>query len=113
MYAPSAARSGGRRPCEIQQQRGLAGHSPSRSSSEIFRAAVRLEEASPEPYSLEQIASNLGVSLRVRALASSQHGPLGEPITLVWKKYEWDPEKNGNRTLYRLPAGVAHVLRDL
>jgi hypothetical protein len=88
----------------------------------IYGAAARLEDLRGS-FTLEDIARVLSVTYES---ARSMHRTTGrsarkwrnetstkEPIRLEWIDYAWDPEHNGDRTVYRLPRGVAEVIRTL
>lgn len=88
----------------------------------VYSAAARLEDLQGS-FTLEDIARVLSVDYES---ARSMHRTTGrsarrwrddtgteKPIGLEWTDYEWDPEHGGNRTTYRLPPGVADVIKDL
>jgi hypothetical protein len=87
----------------------------------VFRAAAELDARSPEPYSLEAIAEHAGIDY---ASIQSMHRSTGRTAKR-WEKetgtpapfrlehddrYEWDEEKQGMRTTYRLDEGVADAI---
>lgn len=93
-------------------------HFLSDNGRQVFRAAAELDEASDEPYSLEQIAERIGSTY---ASVQSMHRSTGRtakrwrsetglekpPFELEWKRYDELPDGGGKRTYYRLTAGAA------
>jgi len=88
----------------------------------IYGAAARLEDLHG-PFTLEDIARVLSVDYETALSwhrtsgrsARKWHDDTGteKPIWLDWTDYAWHSEYGGNRTVYRLPPGVADVIKDL
>lgn len=89
----------------------------------VFRGAAHIETRRGPGYTLDDIAEVLGISVAsVRSMHRSTgrtarrwrtHTGTEAPIELVVQSYSWDAERGGNRTRYRLPAGVAETISNL
>jgi hypothetical protein len=89
----------------------------------VFGAAARIEDHAGPGFTLEDIASNLSVTYET---VRSWHRTAGrsakrwrketgtpEPVRLESMDYDWDPNRQGFRTAYRLPDGVADEIVSL
>jgi hypothetical protein len=92
----------------------------SRNGRSIFGAAARIERQRGSGYTLDDLAENLGLTLdSVRSMhrstgrtAKAWRRDTGtkEPIRLESEGYGWNPAREGNRTSYRLPPGIADLI---
>lgn len=89
----------------------------------LFRAAAGIEQGRDDGYTLEDIAAVMSITYEsVRSYLQTsgrcarrwrQETGTEEPIRLEWKRYEELPGHGGMRTSYRMPAGVADLVREL
>jgi hypothetical protein len=96
----------------------------SENGRRVFGAAARIENFRGRPgFTFDDLAENLNVTYET---VKSWHRTSGrsakrwrretgmpEPIRFEWKAYEDVAPEGGERTMYRLPAQVAEVIRDL
>jgi hypothetical protein len=90
----------------------------------VFAAAARIEDFTGPGFTFDDIAEKLSIPYES---AKSMHRTSGRtarkwredtatepPIDLVdMGEYGWKQERGGQRTVYRLPKGVAELLLDL
>ncbi len=99
-------------------------HFLSANGRKVFRAAAELDDASEEPYSLEDIAERLGepypsvVSMyrstgRTAKRWRNETGLTEPPFTLEDRGYPETDDRSGNRTIYRLTDGAAEQILGL
>lgn len=95
----------------------------SENGRKIFRSAAQIERRRGPGYTLDDIGEVLGLPYEsVRSMhrstgrtAKSWRRETGteEPIKLEAESYSWDESRNGNRTAYHLPPGVADLIDKL
>lgn len=86
----------------------------------VFETAARIEDVHGPGYTLEDIAHTLSIDYES---VKSMHRSTGRtakrwrrdegtdvPIELLWQDYSWDDSRNGHRTEYYLPPGVADAI---
>jgi hypothetical protein len=86
----------------------------------IFAAAARIESHKGPGFTLEDIAENLSLPYgSVRSMHRStgrtakawrRDTGTDEPIKLEWEDYDWDGDRDGHRTSYHLPIGIADAI---
>ncbi len=90
----------------------------------VFAAAARIENHTGEAFTFDDIAENESITYES---AKSMHRTAGRtarkwredtgaepPIDLVdMDEYGWKDERGGQRTVYRLPDGVADLVMEL
>jgi hypothetical protein len=89
----------------------------------LYAAAAKLERKSGVGYTLEDVAGEMGVPYKS---AQSIHRTTGRaakrwrketgtdtPILLEDLDYDWDEQKHGRRTTYRLPEGLAAAIEEM
>jgi hypothetical protein len=95
----------------------------SENGRKVFRAAAQIEKHRRSSYTLDDIGELLGLPYEsVRSMhrstgrtAKSWRRETGteEPIRLEAESYHWEESREGNRTSYRLPPGVAGLINTL
>jgi hypothetical protein len=89
----------------------------------VFATAARIEDFNGPGFTLEDIASNLSVTYDT---VRSWHRTAGrsakrwrketgtkEPVRLESVNYDWHASRQGFRTAYRLPDGVADEINSI
>ena len=90
----------------------------------VFAAAARIEDFTEAGFTFDDIAENLSITYES---VKSMHRTAGRtarkwreetgtepPVDLVdMGEYGWKQERGGQRTVYRLPEGVADLILDL